>query len=78
MRNWPYAYSLGSAEDSAIKDNFDATALPGAEEGKSAATLGGWQLAVSKYSKNIDAAMEFAKWLASTRVSKRRVRSTSP
>ena len=29
----------------------------------SAATLGGWQVAVSKYSKNIDAAVKFAKWL---------------
>ena len=72
MRNWPYAYSLSSGEDSAVKDKFDATALPGAEEGMSAATLGGWQLAVSKYSKNIDAAMEFTKWFGSTESQKTR------
>ena len=56
MRNWPYAYGLSNADDSAVKDKFDATALPGADEGQSAATLGGWQVAVSKYSKNLDAA----------------------
>jgi trehalose/maltose transport system substrate-binding protein len=72
MRNWPYSYSLGNAEDSAVKGKFDATALPGAEEGMSAATLGGWQVAVSKYSKNVDAAARFAKWLTSTEQQKAR------
>ncbi len=52
MRNWPYAYSLGNADDSAIKGKFDVCPLPGAEAGMSAATLGGWQIAVSKYSAN--------------------------
>ena len=65
MRNWPYAYGLGNADDSVIKDKFDGTALPGAEAGMSAATLGGWQIAVSKYSQNIDAAVKVALWLAS-------------
>ena len=72
MRNWPYAYSLSNAEDSAVKGKFDVTALPGCEEGMSAATLGGWQVAVSKYSKNVDVAVKFAKWLASTEQQKER------
>ncbi|MCB9139197.1 MAG: ABC transporter substrate-binding protein [Caldilineaceae bacterium] len=63
MRNWPYAYNLGQADDSAVKEMFDVTALPGAEAGKSAATLGGWQLAVSKYSENPDAAAKFVLWM---------------
>ncbi len=63
MRNWPYAYTLGNGEDSAIVDLFDVTSLPGAEAGQSAATLGGWQLAVSKYSENPEAAAKFALWL---------------
>ena len=52
MRNWPYAYSLGNGEDSAVAGKFAVSALPSVEGGKSAATLGGWQLAVSKYSAN--------------------------
>lgn len=72
MRNWPYAYSLSNGEDSAVVGKFDATSLPGAEAGMSAATLGGWQLAVSKYSKHPKEAAEFVKWLASTESQKTR------
>lgn len=64
MRNWPYAYSLGQADDSPIAGLFDVTTLPGAEEGMSAATLGGWQLAVSRYSENPDAAAALVAFLA--------------
>jgi trehalose/maltose transport system substrate-binding protein len=65
MRNWPYAYGLSEGEDSAVAGKFDATALPGAEAGMSAATLGGWQVGVSKYSKNPEAAAKLALWLTS-------------
>ena len=60
MRNWPYAYSLGNGDDSPIKGKFDVTTLPaGSGEGaRSAATLGGWNLAVSKYSEHPEAAIE--------------------
>jgi len=63
MRNWGYAFPLGQADDSVIKDKFEVSALPGKEPGMSAATLGGWGVAVSKYSKNIPAAAAFARWL---------------
>jgi trehalose/maltose transport system substrate-binding protein len=64
MRNWPYAYSLGNAEDSVIAGLFDVAPLP-AGEGSPAATLGGWQLAVSKYSEHPAEAAELAFYLAS-------------
>jgi trehalose/maltose transport system substrate-binding protein len=67
MRNWPYAYSLGNSADSAVKGKFDVTTLPVGPSGKgSAATLGGWNLAVSKYTKHKDAAIALVKFLAST------------
>jgi trehalose/maltose transport system substrate-binding protein len=82
MRNWPYAYSLGAADDSVIKDKFDVGTLPmGEGEGAShAATLGGWQMFVSKYSENQDAAKEFAKFCTSKEMQKARAieRSTLP
>jgi trehalose/maltose transport system substrate-binding protein len=60
MRNWPYAYALGNAEDSVIKDKFAVLPLPMGPDGQHADTLGGWQMAVSKYSDNIDAAAKVA------------------
>jgi trehalose/maltose transport system substrate-binding protein len=66
MRNWPYAYSLGNGDDSKVKGLFDVTTLPSGGEGTtSAATLGGWNLAVSKYSKSQKEAVELAMFLAS-------------
>jgi trehalose/maltose transport system substrate-binding protein len=65
MRNWPYAYSLGQAADSKVKGLFDITALPSGSSGKGASTMGGWQLAVSKYSKNPQVAADVALYLAS-------------
>jgi len=65
MRNWPYAYSLGNTEDSVIKAKFDVVPLPAGKSGTGAATLGGWQLAVSKYSKHPDIATDVALFIAS-------------
>lgn len=63
MRNWPYAYALGQGEDSAIRNKFDVLPLPSGGHGH-AATLGGWQLMVSKYSRNQEAAAYLVRYLA--------------
>ena len=55
MRNWPYAFALGDGDDSPIKGKFDVAPLPSGGAG-SAATLGGWNLAVSRFSPNPDVA----------------------
>ena len=60
MRNWPYAYSLGEASDSVIAGKFDVVPLPAQPNEKPAAALGGWQLAVSAYSKNPTQAADVA------------------
>ncbi|MDX8526712.1 ABC transporter substrate-binding protein [Mesorhizobium sp. MSK_1335] len=79
MRNWPYAYALGNSENSPIKGKFDVAPLPaGTGEGdKPAATLGGWNLAVSKYSKHPDDAIELVKFIASREMQKYRTLKTS-
>ena len=65
MRNWPYCYSLGNGPDSAVAGKFDVSPLPAGASGKGAATLGGWQLSVSKYSKNPEVAADVALFFAS-------------
>ncbi|MBB3350230.1 trehalose/maltose transport system substrate-binding protein [Rhizobium sp. BK049] len=73
MRNWPYAYSLGNGADSAVKGKFDVMTLPVAAAGdKPSSTLGGWNLAVSKYSEKQEAAIALVKFLTSKDVQKAR------
>jgi trehalose/maltose transport system substrate-binding protein len=73
MRNWPYAWSLGQKSDSKVKDKVGVAALPkGGADGQSAATLGGWQLAVSKYSRHPAEAADLVLYLTSKDVQKRR------
>ncbi len=73
MRNWPYAYALGNGDDSPIKGKFDVAPLPsGGGDNTSAATLGGWNLAVSRFSPNPEAAISLAMFLASTEFQKQR------
>ncbi len=74
MRNWPYAWALGQAEDSPVKDKIGVSALPagGGPDGKHSGALGGWQLAVSSYSANPDAAVDLVRYLTSAEEQKRR------
>jgi trehalose/maltose transport system substrate-binding protein len=70
MRNWPYAYSLAQAQGSKIAGKFAVAPLPHGPGGNSVATVGGWQLAVSKYSKHPDASIEFVRYMTSKPVEK--------
>ncbi|TIV95803.1 MAG: ABC transporter substrate-binding protein, partial [Mesorhizobium sp.] len=70
MRNWPYAYALGNSENSPIRGKFDVAPLPAGEGGHPVATLGGWNLAVSKYSKHPNAAIDLVKFIASPEMQK--------
>ncbi len=73
MRNWPYAWALGQNDDSPIKGKVGVMALPkGGAAGKQTGTLGGWQLAVSRYSRNPDVAADLVMWLTSREEQKRR------
>ncbi|ASP75997.1 ABC transporter substrate-binding protein [Sinorhizobium meliloti] len=71
MRNWPYAYALGNGDDSAVKGKFEVAPLPAATDGdQPSSTLGGWNLAVSKYSEEQEAAIAFVKFLGSAETQK--------
>ncbi|MBB3141817.1 ABC transporter substrate-binding protein [Halomonas organivorans] len=82
MRNWPYAWSLAQSEDSEVAGKVGVIKLPhGADgtgaaasggENQSAAALGGWNLAVSKYSENPELAAELVAFLTGEAEQKRR------
>jgi trehalose/maltose transport system substrate-binding protein len=73
MRNWPYAWALAQGSDSSVKDKVGVAPLPkGGAGGRHAAALGGQLLAVSKYSKNPDAAADLVMHLTSPAEQKRR------
>ena len=78
MRNWPYAYALSEGTDSAVAGKFDVQPLPaGADGGQSAACLGGWNLAVSKYSRHQQEAIDLVRYLASKKAQKERALGSS-
>ena len=69
-RNWPYQYGIGATAGSKVQGKFSVAPLPHGANGKSVATVGGWQLAVSKYSKHKDATIEFVRYMTSKPVEK--------
>jgi trehalose/maltose transport system substrate-binding protein len=74
MRNWPYAWSLAQNPDSPVRGKVGVSALPrGDGEGaRHAGTLGGWQLAVSRYSQNPAVAADLVLHMTSAAVQKDR------
>lgn len=70
MRNWPYAYARGNNDqDSTVRGLFDVTTLPKGS-GEAAATLGGWQYAISKYSDMPQEAVELVRFMTSAEAQK--------
>ncbi|MFE8599947.1 ABC transporter substrate-binding protein [Archangium violaceum] len=78
MRNWPEAWAKAKAKGGKLKCKkgkceVDVMALPrGGKDGKSTGTLGGWHLAVSRYSKHPEIAADLVKYLTSPEEQKRR------
>ena len=73
MRNWPYAWALAQGESSPIRGKVGVMALPkGGRDGRHAGALGGWQLAVSRYSRHPAEAIDLVRYLTSARVQKER------
>lgn len=68
MRNWPFAWgSLQDTEQSEVAGNVGIAPIPYFEGNGGATTsnLGGWQIAVSSYTDNPDAALGFLQWAVS-------------
>jgi trehalose/maltose transport system substrate-binding protein len=74
MRNWPYAWALANAPDSPVKGKVGVAVLPQGEgpNARHAATLGGQNLAVSRYSAHPKEAADLVRYLTSKEEQKRR------
>ncbi|TCP23474.1 carbohydrate ABC transporter substrate-binding protein (CUT1 family) [Scopulibacillus darangshiensis] len=63
MRNWPYAYSVANDNtQSKIAGNVAVAPLPEGDKGRASA-LGGWMVAMNKYSEHKKAAWKLLKFL---------------
>jgi multiple sugar transport system substrate-binding protein len=70
-RNWPYAWEVSNnPERSRIAGKVGIIKLPHFEGNKSYSALGGWQVGISSYSENKEAAWTFVKFLTSDRIQK--------
>jgi len=71
MRNWPGTWAITqdatTTPPSPLIGKVGVSPLPKGDgaDARNAATLGGWQLMVSKYSKNPEAGIEFVKYMCS-------------
>ncbi|GII20645.1 ABC transporter substrate-binding protein [Planosporangium mesophilum] len=77
-RQWPYQYAKANATDgsSKVAGKFAVAPLPGLT-GPGKATLGGHNLAISKFGKNKGTALEFIKFLTSEAEEKVHLQKTS-
>ncbi|GAB0108155.1 ABC transporter substrate-binding protein [Nocardia sp. JMUB6875] len=64
MRGWPSSFGDAGSDASAVKDKFGVAPLPG-KDGIGASTLGGYNAAISAFSKNKATALEFLRFLIS-------------
>lgn len=70
-RNWPYAWEIANdPHRSRVAGKVGMAVLPAFAGGKSVATLGGWQLGISRFSRKPDLAWKFASFMSSRRMQK--------
>jgi multiple sugar transport system substrate-binding protein len=69
--NWGYVWNrVENDADSQVKGRIGVVPLPGFAGGQPATCIGGWQLAVSAFSKNKTEAVKLVRFLSSPEVSK--------
>jgi multiple sugar transport system substrate-binding protein len=71
-RNWPYAWAAANdPRQSKVAGNVGMLPLPAFHGQKSVATLGGWQLGISRFSRNPELAWRFVEHMTSSEIQKR-------
>jgi len=76
MRHWPSAYVDSQAAGSSVRNKFDTALLPAGKAGR-VSTLGGWGLAVSRFSAHPQEALELVRYLTRSDVQVKRARALS-
>ena len=66
MRNWPYAYTDLGGAGSKVVGAFDSAALPTFSGAGTISALGGQNLAVSRFSRNVAGARRFVEFASTT------------
>jgi trehalose/maltose transport system substrate-binding protein len=72
MRNWPYAWPLVNGTESPVSGKVAIAPLPRGEGGVHTGTLGGWHLAVSRYTRVQAEAVDLVRYLTHREEQKRR------
>jgi multiple sugar transport system substrate-binding protein len=71
-RNWPYAWAVANdPRQSKVAGKVGMLPLPAFQGQKSVATLGGWQLGISRFSRNPELAWRFVEHMTSSEIQKR-------
>lgn len=71
-RNWPYAWDLANDPGSSrVAGSVGIARLPSFPGGKSAATLGGWQLGISRFSRRQELAWKFVRFMTGREMQQR-------
>ncbi|MFQ5682919.1 MAG: ABC transporter substrate-binding protein [Candidatus Binatia bacterium] len=71
-RNWPYAWAIANDPGkSKVAGEVGMMPLPSFPGGKSVATLGGWQLGISRFSRKPGMAWKFISFMTNRKVQKR-------
>lgn len=67
MRNWPYAWALMNEPSAVVSGKIGVMPIPRSKRtgGKASGALGGWYLAVSKFSKHPEVAADLIRFLTS-------------
>lgn len=67
LRNWPYAWSFVQEDGSKVRDKVGIARLPHAEGEESYSTIGGWNIALSAYSRHPEEALLFLSFITGER-----------
>lgn len=69
MRHWPFVWRPANSDDCPVKGKIGTAPIPkGGGNGKHSGTLGGWNLAVSKYSAHPQEAVDLCLFMSSPKI----------